>query len=577
MKTTKRIVSVLLCIIMLFSVTAVGFSSAAEEIEYCSVPDCAGICEWRVESVYGCQENRGLICKVCGNKKYGETVYNHSYQRYAYVAPTCVKEGAEYLYCINEDCYETKVDVIPIDVNAHSYDDWTVTKEATCNKTGLRVAYCVNESAEGTPCGYEASEIIPFDNNAHIFEGEWIRRTAPTCQYDGEAYRVCKVCDTTEETKVLPAHSDTWSNEEGMYEIVLEPTCWREGLRKVVCEKCNANGTEVIPVSDNHHWDPKIPAEDEITYVAPTCEEDGYQVCVCRFHQSIEHIEILPATDHSFTKYVSDDNASCGVDGTKTAKCDNCSATSTVTDEGSALTHTEGKWFFTEGNCVNGGKAYKSCFYCNEPMSALQDFAAEAHPNRTTYTVSFTCISDGYIVERCPDCDTIFSTVYPENLKKRHIMEENWTQIKEATCKEEGTERRDCTACTYFETRPVAEKDHVYNIVMPEIPAQCLKDGHTVIRYCIACGLEEAGEVVPAYGHIDKNNDGMCERCYTHFVETDSGEIVECSCFCHNPDGLSGILFKIINFFNQLFGINQTCECGKAHYEGNGLFKDLFG
>ncbi len=577
MKTTKRLISVLLCIMILFTVTAVGISSAADEIEYCPVSGCAGVCEWRVESVYGCQENRGLICKVCGNKKYGETIYNHEYQRYAYVAPTCVKEGAEYLYCINDDCYETKVVALPIDQYAHAYGDWTVTKEATCNKTGIRIAHCINESADGVVCGDEKSEIIPFDNNAHIFEGDWIVRTEPSCEEDGEEYRICKVCKSTEEKRVIPAHSYTWSDEEGMYEIVKEATCWSEGLMKVVCTKCNANGTKIIPVSDNHHWDPKRPVEGEVTYVAPTCEEDGYQVLVCRFHEENERTEILPATGHSFTSYNSDGNAKCGVDGTKTAKCDNCNATSTVTDNGSALNHTEGKWVISGGNCANGGTAYLSCIYCKEAMTAEKTFAKDAHINRAKYKVMPTCINDGYIVDRCPDCDKVFSTEYPVELKASHTMEEKWVKVKDATCKEDGTEMRKCILCTFTETRPISKKDHVYQVVMPEVPAQCLKDGHTVIRYCIGCGLEEAGEVIPAYGHVDKNNDGMCDRCYIHFVETDSGEIVDCRCFCHNPDGLSGVLFKIVNFFNQIFGINKNCECGKAHYEGNGLFQDLFG
>lgn len=577
MKTTKRILFALICMIMLFSVSAVIMSSAAEDIEYCSVSDCAGVCEWRVESVYGCQENRGLFCKVCGNKKYGETVYNHDYQRYAYVAPTCVKEGAEYLYCIKDDCYETKVVTLPADVYAHSYGGWIVTKEATCNKTGARVAYCENESADGVVCGQEKTDVIPYDDNAHIYEGEWILRTAPTCEYDGEEYRVCKVCKYKEDKRVIPAHSYTWSYEEGMYEIIKEPTCWSEGIMKVVCTKCNTNGTVAIPISGEHHWDPKRPAEGETTYVAPTCEEDGYQVLVCRFHKDNERTEILPATGHSFTKYESDGNAKCGADGTKTAKCDNCSATSTVTDEGSALIHTEGKWVISEGDCAKGGKAYISCIYCKGAMTEEKSFAADSHINRAIYKVMPTCITDGYIIDRCPDCNKVFSVEYKDELKASHTMEEKWTQTKAATCKEEGEERRDCTSCTFSETRPIAKKDHVYQVVIPEIPAQCLKDGHSVVRYCLYCRYEEAGEVIPAYGHIDKNNDGMCERCYTHFVETDSGEIIDCSCFCHNPDSLSGILFKIVNFFNQIFGLNQQCACGKFHYEGNGLFGDLFG
>ncbi len=41
--------------------------------------------------------------------------------------------------------------------------------------------------------------------------------------------------------------------------------------------------------------------------------------------------------EHSFTNYISDNNATYDNDGTKTAKCDNCDATDTIIDEGSRL------------------------------------------------------------------------------------------------------------------------------------------------------------------------------------------------------------------------------------------------
>ena len=58
---------------------------------------------------------------------------------------------------------------------------------------------------------------------------------------------------------------------------------------------------------------------------------------------------------HSFTHYVSNNDATCTEDGTKTAKCDRCDVTDTVVDVGSATGHVlevrnkkEATWF-TEG------------------------------------------------------------------------------------------------------------------------------------------------------------------------------------------------------------------------------------
>jgi hypothetical protein len=37
-----------------------------------------------------------------------------------------------------------------------------------------------------------------------------------------------------------------------------------------------------------------------------------------------------------------------------------------------------------------------------------------------------------------------------------------------------------------------------------------------------------------------------------------------CSCNCHKG-GIAGLFFKIINFFQKLFGMNKVCTCGVKH------------
>ena len=68
----------------------------------------------------------------------------------------------------------------------------------------------------------------------------------------------------------------------------------------------------------------------------PTCTEDGYRAGFTVGNTQVGG-ETLPATGHSFTNYVSDNNATYDHDGTKTAKCDHCDATHTIPDPGSKL------------------------------------------------------------------------------------------------------------------------------------------------------------------------------------------------------------------------------------------------
>jgi hypothetical protein len=73
----------------------------------------------------------------------------------------------------------------------------------------------------------------------------------------------------------------------------------------------------------------------------PTCTEQGYTTYTCACGDSYVN-DYVEAVGHSFTNYVSDNNATLDSDGTKTAKCDRCDATDTVVDEGSKLKYIPG-------------------------------------------------------------------------------------------------------------------------------------------------------------------------------------------------------------------------------------------
>jgi len=93
------------------------------------------------------------------------------------------------------------------------------------------------------------------------------------------------------------------------------------------------------PTGD-HAWD-----SGRVTKPA-TCTEKGIKTYTCTRHSSHTKNEEIPALNHSFDgqEYVSDNNATCGQDGTKTIRCvrygtGGCMATDTVTDTDSKLGH----------------------------------------------------------------------------------------------------------------------------------------------------------------------------------------------------------------------------------------------
>lgn len=97
------------------------------------------------------------------------------------------------------------------------------------------------------------------------------------------------------------------------------------------CSVCGKVGKE----REDHSMD-----ADRSTARPATCTEDGkYYDMVCAECGYRKSGAVIAAKGHSFTNYVSNNDATCTADGTKTAKCDRCDETETIADAGSALGH----------------------------------------------------------------------------------------------------------------------------------------------------------------------------------------------------------------------------------------------
>lgn len=566
MKTAKKMISLLLCALMVFSLFSV--SVAAEDELICYVDGCGGTCEWRIDSAYGCTLTNGLYCTKCDTRQYGETVYNHDYHEYARIEATCLEKGKIFYSCERTGCYETKIEEIPVVPDAHSLSEWTVTKEATCNETGSRYRVCNNsytdEEGNVVACTYKEVEEIPFDDNAHVYDGEWHRTKDPTCTEEGLEYTTCTVCNKAKTTRAVPMHSDTW------YEYDRKaPSCSSEGTAYVVCKKCNYNSTVVLPV------DPEAHIWFQTETKAASCSEEGYIEYVCRWHRDATKKDVLEKTAHeSKGTWEVVTAPTCMEEGKEAILCKNC----TYEFDSRAVAkipHLESAWLITSGNCEEGGTAHKICTYPHYDeegdsivyVISTRTFSAGTHINRCIQKVEATCTQDGYTVDWCPECQTEFAE--RKVIEKHHTLGE-WKVYKEAFCDEVGEMRRNCTKCDYFESKEIPKKHHMFLITSEALPATCLLPGVTEGYFCTECLQNFAPQPIPATGHCDADNDGCCDNCYTYFVDTEEG-VVNCSCFCHNEDGISKILFKIFNFLYQLLGVKQSCECGKLHYE-KGLF-----
>ena len=112
-----------------------------------------------------------------------------------------------------------------IDKAAHTFGDWTITKEPTEEAEGSREKSC-------TVCGYTVPEVIEKLAHTHKFASEWTK--------DEENHWHAATCEHTTEVSGKAEHSF------GDWTTTKEATEEEAGSKERVCSVCNYKKTEEI-------------------------------------------------------------------------------------------------------------------------------------------------------------------------------------------------------------------------------------------------------------------------------------------------------------------------------------------
>ena len=291
----------------------------------------------------------------------------------------------------------------------HAWDDATCTAPKTCSECS---------ATEGTALGHDWDNDCDTDCNrncgatrviTHNWDGGEVT-TDPTCTSLGEKTYTCGVCGEKEYVNVEMAEHE-W----------VDATC----AEPKHCENCPATEGETLP---HTQWD-----GGEVT-TDPTCTTLGEKTytCVCGETKTEEVAMIAHEYDdatctdpetcycgattgdplgHSFTNYVSNNDATCVDNGTETAYCEhNCGTTDTRAAAEGAQGHD-----WTEATC----SAPKTCGVCGETEGeALAHTAGTAVKEnkkiqQTTTGTTGSCDSVVY----CTACGEEMSRTTQQSLK----------------------------------------------------------------------------------------------------------------------------------------------------------------
>ena len=474
------------------------------------------------------------------------------------LAPTEESEGVRTYTC--EDCARTRTESIPKQEHIHKFTQMTneyLASKATCQNKATYYYTCV--------CGEKGTETYEYGAYAAHNFVDYVYDGNATCSADGTKTAVCATdgCNVIDRvtavgTKLPHTFSADW-NYDAVYHwhyaicghsqeisgkeehqwnsgvVTKNPTETEEGTKLFTCVICENTKTESIPKLEHvHNFTQKT---NEYLASEATCQHKAtyYYTCACG-ERGTETYEYGSLASHTYNDYVSNNDATCGNDGTKTRICSVCGHEDTVVDVGTKLPHTyESEWSYDADSHWYAA----TCEHTNE----RKDEAAHAW-DEGVVTIQPTEETDGERLHTCTVCDTTKTEAIP-HLDHVHTFAEEWSynetkHWKAATCNhanEKGNEEAHdfvldvehsaeptvyekgvnvyvCSVCEYVKEEDVAKLasftvifyDARYNVLSEKnyaigtseisIPTAPAKAGYSFIEWVSAADETEISSIV---------------------------------------------------------------------------------
>ena len=387
----------------------------------------------------------------------------------------------------------------------HRWDDGKITKNAGHNTDGEKLYTCVD-------CGYQKTEVIPgqpHEYNQRVVDAKYLK-SAATCTTPATYYYSC-VCGAvgTETFTDGEAKGHTFSDQWSYNEI--------QHWRAATCE----HKDEKIQVGD-HIWNPGV-----IT-TQPTATTKGVKTYTCSVCGATKTEEVAPSThQHTFaTTWQGNATyhwhpATCGHNN--------------VSDLGE---HRWNAGVVTSWppHTTPGQKVY-TCSVCGMTKTeTLQQTHVydQMNPTAANLKSQATCTSPAVYYKTC-SCGAKGTETFTYGSALGHTASSTWGKDANyhwnvcSRCGAKGdlvahTFGSDgkCTVCGYSKADAHVHTSHLTRV--PAKAATCTTDGNTQYYICdcgqwftdVTCNTpitDHTSVVLPATGHVDKDNNGRCDVC----------------------------------------------------------------
>ena len=406
------------------------------------------------------------------------------------------------------------------DYGPHKWDDGEIIQNAGHNVNGEKRYTC-------TVCGVQKTEVLlgqPHEYNQTVVDQKYLA-SAATCTSPALYYKSCVCGEAGTETFAYGeakghTFSDQWSSNElqhwrgatcehtdqrvevndhnwGPGEITVQPTATSKGVKTYTCVVCGRTKTEEIAPSEHQH-----------TFAATWAGNTTYH-----WHPATcEHSSVVSGLgEHVWNEGVVTQWASHNTAGQKVFSCTVCGIQKTETI---AQTHTydqmiaSSAYLASNATCTSPATYYYSCTCGAKGTQTFTYGSALGHTASGSYGKDAN-----YHWNVCSRCGA-----------KGELVAHSF----DSTGK--------CATCGYSK-----EDAHIHSSHLSRVPAKaatCTQEGN-ISYYICDCGqwfsdvtctspiTDQQSVVLPAQGHVDKDNNGRCDVCKERLDNTVEYQMTE--------------------------------------------------
>ena len=265
----------------------------------------------------------GVFCNDCesyisGHTEIGIDANAHKWDNGTVTTTATCKVSGVKTYTCQHNASHKKTENLGINASNHVNTKNVAEVKATCTTKGYTAGVYCNDCQKYISGHTE----IPVDTNAHKWDNGTVTTTA-TCKVSGVKTYTCQHNSAHKKTENLGVNASNHVNTKNVAEV--KATCTTKGYTAGVC--CNdcykyISGHTEIPVDTNaHKWD-----NGTVTTTA-TCKVSGVKTYTCQHNSAHKKTENLGvnASNHVNTKNVAEVKATCTTKGSTAGfYCNDC-------------------------------------------------------------------------------------------------------------------------------------------------------------------------------------------------------------------------------------------------------------